>query len=202
MSHPVIVREETSNGIQQFDVYSRLFEDRILMIDSEFEPYMCSLVCSQLLMLSNKSPEPISIYLNSPGGSVSHGLAILDVMGMIPNVIKTVAIGQACSMGAFILSAGTKGHRFASPNSRIMLHQLSSGMHRSVFKDIQVSFEETKRTQETLNKLLALHCGKTVAQIEKATERDFWMSPEEAVKFGLIDKVMEFDKNSWKLPKK
>lgn len=197
MSHPVIVREETGNGIQQFDVYSRLFEDRIIMLDSEFEPHMSSLICSQLLMLSNKSEEPITIYINSPGGSVISGLAIYDTMQMIPNVVETIAIGHACSMGFFLLTAGTKGHRFATPSARIMAHQVSSGA-RGTLADMEISLEETRKLNEYLYERIAKHCGITVKKLEESTQRDFWMSSKEAVKFGAIDAVLDkTSENAW-----
>jgi ATP-dependent Clp protease, protease subunit len=190
MSHPVVVRENTENGYEQFDIFSRLFEDRIIYIDTDFNDYMASLVCSQLLVLSNQSDEDITIYVNSPGGSCSSGLAIYDTMQMIPNNIKIVCVGEACSMGAFLLSSGTKGHRYATPNSRIMIHMVSSGASGTI-KDMEISFAESKVINDILHERLAIHCGKTVAQLLKATDRDCWMSAEEAKKFGIIDEVLK-----------
>jgi ATP-dependent Clp protease protease subunit len=198
MSHHVVVREKNENGHEQFDVYSRLFQDRIIYLDSDFHDEMASLVSSQLLLLSNKDKEQdITIYVNSPGGSVVSGLAIYDTMQMIPNDVKTVVTGQAASMGAFILSSGTKGKRYSTPSSRIMIHQVSGGA-RGTTKDVCITLEEQKRLNDYLNKRLAVHCGKKITDIEKYTDRDYWMSPEEAVKFGIIDQVIyPKHKNSW-----
>jgi ATP-dependent Clp protease, protease subunit len=199
MSHHVVVREKTENGLEQFDVYSRLLQDRIIYIDTDFNDEMASLVVAQLLFLSNKNKEEdITMYINSPGGSVVSGMAIYDTMQMIPNIKKTVVTGQAASMGAFIASSGTKGHRYATPSSRIMIHMVSGGAQGTT-KDVIIRLEEQKRLNEYLNRRLALHCGKKITDIEKATDRDYWMAPDEAVKFGIIDKVLYPDqKNSWK----
>jgi len=198
MSHPTVVRDKIDGGYQQFDLFSRLLEDRVIYIDTDFNDYMASLVCAQLLVLSNKSEEEIKIHINSPGGSVISGLAIYDTMQMIPNTIKTVAIGHACSMGAYILSAGTKGHRYATPSSRVMIHQVSGG-NQGTTLDINIMAKEQNRLNDYLDARLAVHCGKTVKQIKKATERDNFMTADEAVKFGIIDKVLSPDNSSaWK----
>jgi len=198
MSHQTVVREKFDGGYQQFDLFSRLLEDRIIYIDTDFNDYMASLVCSQLLVLSNKSEEEIKMYINSPGGSVTSGLAIYDTMQMIPNVVKTIAVGSACSMGAFILSAGTKGHRFATPSSRIMIHMVSGGAQGTT-KDVEIRIEEQKRLNNFLMERFAIHCNKKVSQVEKAIDRDNFMSAEAAVEFGIIDRVLEpTNKTAWK----
>jgi len=196
MSHHTIVRERTENGYEQFDIYSRLLEDRILYIDTEFNDSMASLVVAQLLVLSNKSEkEDITIYINSPGGSVSSGLAIYDTMQTIPNNIRTIVTGSACSMGAFILSAGTKKYRYATPSSRVMIHMVSGGVSGTTI-DVAIQVEEQKRLNHFLNERLAIHCKKSVKQIENATDRDMWMSAEEAKSFGIIDNILTPSSNS------
>jgi ATP-dependent Clp protease, protease subunit len=197
MSHPITVREKTENGYEHFDVFSRLAKDRIIMLDTDFNDYMSSLVVSQLLFLSNQSEEDITMYINSPGGVVTSGLAIYDTMQMIPNNVKTVVIGNACSMGAYILSAGTKGMRCATPSSRIMIHRISGGAQGSM-PDMEITLEEARRLNEYLHERMAIHCGKSPNVMKKAMDRDNWMSPTEAKKFGLIDNVLEPNKNSWK----
>lgn len=199
VSHHVIVREKTENGYEQFDVYSRLLEDRIIYIDTDFNDNMASLVNAQLLLLSRKSEkEDITMYISSPGGSVDSGLSIYDAMQLIPNNVRTVALGSACSMGAFILSSGTKGKRLATPSARIMIHMVSGGA-RGTTADMAITLEEQKRLNIYLNQRLAIHCGKTVKQIEKATERDMWMSAAEAKQFGIIDDIhYPSHSNCWK----
>jgi ATP-dependent Clp protease protease subunit len=197
MSHSVVVREKTENGFEQWDVFSRLAKDRILMLDTDFNDYMASLVVAQLLFLANEGDQDITIYINSPGGSVSSGLAIYDTMQYIPNRIKTIVIGNACSMGAFILSAGTKGLRFSTPSARIMIHRVSGG-HEGAFPDMEISFNETKRINDYLHDRMAIHCGKTSLQMKKAMDRDNWLSPEEAKKFGIIDDILPVGKYAWK----
>ena len=197
MTHPVIVREKNDHGVEQFDLFSRLNEDRIIMLDTVFDDAMSSIICAQLLTLANKSEEPITIYINSPGGSVISGLAIYDVIQMIPNVVKTIVIGQACSMGAFMLTAGTKGHRFATPSARVMLHQVSSGA-RGTLADMEISLEETRKLNNYLYERIALHCNMTVKKLTEHTQRDLWLSAEEAKKFGVIDDVLtETGDNAW-----
>ena len=198
MSHPTIVREKIDNNYVQFDIYSRLLEDRIIYIDTEFNDYISSLVVAQLLFLSNKSEEDITLYLNSPGGSVDSGLSIYDTMQTIPNNVKTVVTGSACSMGAFILSSGTKGYRFATPSSRIMIHMVSGGAYGTTV-DVKIRLEEQQRLNNYLNERLSVHCNKKITEIEKATERDNWMTPTEAKKFGIIDDIIyPKHNNCWK----
>lgn len=198
MSHHVIVREKTGDREDHYDIYSRLFEDRIICLNQEINDHTASLTVLQLLYLSKKSEQDITLYILSPGGSVVCGLSIYDTMQLIPNKIKTVALGSACSMGAFLLSAGTKGMRYATPSSRIMIHMVSGGAHGTT-KDVKIQLAEQQYLNELLNERLAKHCGKTITQIEKATERDNYMSPEEAKKFGLIDDVLiPTHTNFWK----
>lgn len=191
MSHPVVVRKKLDNGAeQQFDLYSRLNEDRIIFLDTDFHDGMASIICAQLMVLSNQDPEQdITMYINSPGGSVTAGLAIYDTINLIPNDVKTVVIGNACSMGAFMLSAGTKGKRYATPSARVMIHMVSGGAQGTT-ADVKIRLEEQQRLNDYLNKCLANHCGKTVKQIEKATERDYWMDAQQAKEFGIIDGVL------------
>jgi len=198
MSHPTIIRDNVDGHQNQYDVYSRLLEDRIICLDGVFEDGMASIIVSQLLILSNKSEEEIKIYINSPGGAVTSGLAIYDTMQMIPNVIKTIVIGHACSMGSFILSAGTKGHRYATPSSRIMIHMASVGMQGTT-KDVEIRYKEHKRLNDYLNERLATHCGKKIKEIEDATDRDKFMTAKESKEFGIIDDVlMPNNKTAWK----
>ena len=198
MSHPTIIRDNVDGHQNQYDVYSRLLEDRIICLDGVFEDGMASIIVSQLLILSNKSEEEIKIYINSPGGAVTSGLAIYDTMQMIPNVIKTIVIGHACSMGSFILSAGTKGHRYATPSSRIMIHMASVGMQGTT-KDVEIRYKEQKRLNDYLNERLATHCGKKIKEIEDATDRDKFMTAKESKEFGIIDDVlMPNNKTAWK----
>jgi ATP-dependent Clp protease protease subunit len=196
MAHPIVVREQTEGGIDQYDIFSRLAKDRIILLDTDFNDAMASVVVGQLLFLSQQSDEDITVYVNSPGGSCTSGLAIYDTMQMIPNNVKTVVLGQAASMGAFFLSAGTKGMRCAAPSSRIMIHRVSGGA-QGALPDMEITLEEARRLNDYLTERMALHCGKTVAQMKKYLDRDTWMTAEEAKKFGLIDQVLETSKNAW-----
>lgn len=198
MSHGVVVRERTDQGIEQFDLYSRLNQDRIIFIDTDVNAHMASLVVSQLLVLSIQDPEQqITMYINSPGGSVTDGLSIYDTMQMIPNPIKTICVGQCASMGAYLLSAGTKGLRQALPSSRIMIHQVSGGQQGTT-ADCRIRFEEQERLNKFLDERIGVHCGKTAEEISKATERDCWMDAEQALSFGLIDTVLyPTNKTAW-----
>lgn len=203
-SHHTVVREKNEEGYwEQFDLFSRLLKDRIIYLDSEFEDDMASIIVGQLLFLSNSDSEAdITMYINSPGGSVTSGLAIYDTMQMIPNKIKTVAVGSACSMGAFILSSGTKGMRYSTPSSRIMIHMVSAGSEGTT-KDMEITYLEVKRLNDYLLERLALHCGKSKKIIEAETDRDKWFSAEEAKKFGLIDHVIYPEHaKAWKYPTK
>jgi ATP-dependent Clp protease protease subunit len=198
MSHPIVVREKIDGNEHQFDLYSRLNEDRIIFLDTDFNEHMASIICAQMFTLSNKNPnEDITIYINSPGGSVQDGLMISDYMNMLPNDFKVICAGLAASMGAYLLSAGTKGKRFVLPSAKVMIHSVSSGT-RGVIHDMEISFNESKRMQELLMKRMAFHCGIKEEKFKKDSERDFWLTAPEAVAYGIADKVLvPTKKNAW-----
>lgn len=184
------VIEETSRGERHFDIYSRLLNDRIIVLSDEVNDMTASLVVAQLLYLeSQDSEKDISFYINSPGGSVSAGLAIYDTMQYIKCDVSTICMGMAASMGAFLLSAGEKGKRFALPNSEIMIHQPSGGAQGQA-TDIKIVADHILRTKAKLNKILAENTGKPIETIAEDTERDNFMSAEEALEYGLIDKIL------------
>lgn len=185
------VIEQTSRGERSYDIYSRLLKDRIIFIGEAIDEHIASLVVAQLLFLEAEDPnKEISIYINSPGGSVTSGMAIYDTMKYIKPEISTICVGMAASMGAFLLSAGTKGKRYALPNSEIMIHQPLGGVQGQA-EDIKIHAEWILKTREKLNKILAMNTGKPLEIIEKDTDRDNFMSAEEALEYGLIDKVIE-----------
>ena len=187
---PMVV-EQTNRGERSFDIYSRLLEDRIVFLCDEVNDATASLVVAQLLFLEAKDPDKdINLYINSPGGSVSAGLAIYDTMNFIKCDVSTTCIGMAASMGAFLLSSGAKGKRFALPNSEIMIHQPLGGAQGQA-SDIKIHAEHILKTREKLNKILAQNTGKPLDIIEKDTERDNFMSADVACEYGLIDKVIE-----------
>ena len=191
MSFMPYVIEKTGRGERSYDIYSRLLKDRIVMLSGEVNDAVATSIVAQLLFLEADDPEKdIYFYINSPGGSVTAGMSMFDTMQFIKPDVSTICIGQAASMGAFLLSAGTKGKRYSLPNSRIMIHQPSGGAQGQA-TDIQIQAQEIQRLKEILNKVLAKNCGKTVKQIEKDTERDYFMSAEDSVKYGIIDKVIE-----------
>ncbi len=182
--------EETERGERVFDLYSRLLVDRIVLINRDFDDRLANLVTAQLLFLQSQDPDkPISIYINSPGGVITSGLAIYDTMQLIKSEVSTTVIGQAASMGAVILLAGAKGKRFALPNARIMIHQPSGGS-RGTSADIEIQTHEMIRVRERLYELMAYHTGHTVEEITEACDRDRFMSPEEAKDFGIIDDIV------------
>lgn len=186
---PTVI-EKDGNREKAYDIYSRLLIDRIVFISGEVEDRMANAICAQLLFLqSQDSRKPIHCYINSPGGVVTAGLAIYDTMKYISCPVYTYCMGQAASMGAVLLAAGEKGKRFSLPNARIMIHQPSGGAEGKI-SDIEISYKESQRLKDILNKMLADSCGKTMKEMEKATDRDNFMSAEEAKKFGLIDKVL------------
>jgi len=190
MSLVPYVVEQTSRGERSYDIYSRLLNDRIVFLSDEVNDTTASLVVAQLLYLEAQDPDKdIQFYINSPGGSVTAGLAIYDTMQYIKADVSTICIGMAASMGAFLLAAGTKGKRFALPNAEIMIHQPSGGF-KGQATDIQIHAENILRIKDRLNRLLSHHTGRTVEEVRDATERDKFMTPEEAVEFGLIDKVL------------
>ena len=187
---PTVIEKE-GNREKAYDIYSRLLIDRIVFISGEVEDGMANAICAQLLFLQAQDPKKqINVYINSPGGVVTAGLAIYDTMKFISCPIATYCMGQAASMGAFLLAAGDKGKRYALPHARIMIHQ-PSGSTNGKISDIEISYKESQRLKDMLNQILAENCGKTLKDMEKATDRDNFMSPEEAKKFGLIDKVIQ-----------
>ncbi|MCP3917820.1 MAG: ATP-dependent Clp protease proteolytic subunit [bacterium] len=186
---PYVV-EKTGRGERGLDLFSRLLEDRIIFIGTEVEDQMANAVMAQLLFLDKTGRnQDIKIYINSPGGSVTAGLAIYDTMQLVEPDIATYCLGQAASMGAVLLAGGTKGKRFALPNSRIMIHQPSGGS-RGTALDMEIQIEEIMSIKQKLEELLAHHCGRTPEEIAQASDRDNFMSPQEALEFGLIDHVV------------
>ncbi len=187
---PYVV-EQTGKGERTYDIYSRLLLDRIVFISGEVNDEMANAVCAQLLFLQAQDPKKeISVYVNSPGGSVTAGLAIYDTMQFVKCPVATYCIGQAASMGAVLLTAGAKGKRHALPNSRIMIHQPWGGAEGKA-SDIEITAREILRLKEILNGILAKHSGKKMEDVVKDTDRDHFMSAEEAKAWGLIDKVIE-----------
>ncbi len=186
---PMVI-EQTSRGERAFDIYSRLLKDRIIFIGNVIDDDTANLLIAQLLFLESEDPDKdINFYINSPGGKVSAGLAIYDTMQYIKPDIATVCIGQAASMGAFLLAAGNKGKRFSLPNARIMIHQPMGGIQGQA-SDIAIQAKEILKMKETLNHLLASHTGKSLEQIQIDTDRDFFMSGIEAKEYGIIDHVI------------
>ena len=189
MTVPIVV--ETSGRTERaYDIFSRLLKDRIVLLGSEVNDAVASLICAQLLFLESQDPEKeIYLYINSPGGSVTAGMAIYDTMNYITPPIATVCMGRAASMGAFLLSAGQKGMRYALPNSQVMIHQPLGGFQGQA-TDIDIHAREILRMRETLNGLLAKHTGQPIEKIAQATERDNFMTAEMAQAYGLVDKVL------------
>jgi ATP-dependent Clp protease protease subunit len=190
MSYIPYVVEQTGRGERSYDIYSRLLKDRIIMLSGEVNDQVASSIVAQLLFLEAQDPDKdIYFYINSPGGVITSGLSIFDTMNYIKPNIVTICIGQAASMGAFLLASGTKGKRYALPHARIMIHQPSGGA-QGQSTDIQIQAQEIQRLKDTLNEILAEKTGKTAKKIEKDTERDNFMSSKEAMEYGLIDKVL------------
>ena len=184
-----MVVEQSPRGERAYDIYSRLLRDRIIFIVGPVDDNVANLIVAQLLyVVSENAEKDISLYINSPGGSVTAGLAIYDAMQFVSCDVNTWCIGQAASMGAFLLAAGAPGKRFALPNSRVMLHQPSGGS-RGVAADIEIQAREIISMRQRLNKILAQHTGQPVERIAEDTDRDYWMSPDDAVEYGLIDTV-------------
>ncbi|NBK93756.1 ATP-dependent Clp endopeptidase proteolytic subunit ClpP [bacterium 1XD21-13] len=191
MSLVPYVVEQTSRGERSYDIYSRLLKDRIIILGEEVNDVTASLVTAQLLFLESEDPgKDINLYINSPGGSVTAGMAIYDTMQYIKCDVSTICMGMAASMGAFLLSGGTKGKRMALPNAEIMIHQPSGGA-KGQATDIKIVADHILRTKRKLNEILAANTGQPLEVIEVDTERDNYMSAEEAVKYGLIDSVIE-----------
>ncbi|OOF42558.1 ATP-dependent Clp endopeptidase, proteolytic subunit ClpP [Rodentibacter rarus] len=186
---PMVV-EQTSRGERSYDIYSRLLKERVIFLTGEVEDRMANLIVAQLLFLESEDPtKDINLYINSPGGAVTAGMAIYDTMQFIKSDVRTLCIGQACSMGAFLLAGGAPGKRAALPNSRVMIHQPLGG-YRGQASDIQIHAQEILKIKHTLNDRLAFHTGQSLERIEKDTDRDNFMSAEEAKAYGLVDEVL------------
>ena len=187
---PMVV-EQSSRGERAYDIYSRLLKERIVFLTGPIDDNIASLVCAQLLFLESENPKKeISFYINSPGGIVWSGLAVYDTMQYISSSIMTICIGQAASAGSLLLAAGEKDMRFSLPNSRIMIHQPSGGYQGQV-TDLEIQTNEIIKTKKRLNQIYAKHTGKNIKEVELIMERDKYFSPEEAIKFGLIDKIVK-----------
>ena len=187
---PIVV-EQTSRGERSYDIYSRLLKERLIFIVGPVDDYMANVIVAQLLFLESENPDKdINLYINSPGGSVYAGLAIYDTMQFIKPDVSTICIGQAASMGSFLLAGGTKGKRYCLPHSRIMIHQPSGGFQGQA-SDIEIHARETLKLKQRLNELLAKHTGQTIERIERDSDRDNFMDAEAAVEYGLIDTVLE-----------
>ena len=184
---PVVV-ESTSRGERSFDIFSRLLRERIVFVTGEVEDQMASLIVAQLLFLESENSQDISMYINSPGGVVTAGMAIHDTMQYIKPKVRTVCVGQAASMGSFLLAAGEPGMRVALPNARIMVHQPSGGA-RGMASDIEIQAKEILRIRKRMNDLYAKYTGQTLTDIERAMDRDTFLEADEALKFGIVDKV-------------
>ncbi|TNH05519.1 ATP-dependent Clp endopeptidase proteolytic subunit ClpP [Testudinibacter sp. TR-2022] len=190
MSLVPMVVDQTSRGERAYDIYSRLLKERIIFLSGQVEDNMANLIVAQLLYLESVDPEKdINLYINSPGGVVTAGLAIYDTMQFIKPDVRTLCIGQACSMGAFLLAGGAAGKRFALPHSRVMIHQPLGG-YRGQASDIQIHAQEILKIRDTLNNRLAFHTGQPLDKIERDTERDNFMSAAEAQAYGLVDEVL------------
>ncbi len=186
---PFVV-EQTHRGERSYDIYSRLLKDRIVFLGTPVDDDVANVIMAQLLFLESEDPDKdISLYINSPGGSVTAGLAIYDTMQYVKPQVSTICLGQAASMGAFLLAGGAKGKRFAVPNARIMIHQLSGGF-QGQGTDIEIHAREALRLKQKLNEILARHTGQPLERIEKDTERDYFMGPGEAKEYGILDEVI------------
>lgn len=186
---PMVV-EQTSRGERSYDIYSRLLKERVIFLTGQVEDHMANLVVAQLLFLESENPDKdIYLYINSPGGSVTAGMSIYDTMQFIKPNVSTVCMGQACSMGAFLLAGGAKGKRYCLPNSRVMIHQPLGGFQGQA-SDIQIHAQEILTIKQKLNSLLAEHTGQPLEVIERDTDRDNFMSADQAVEYGLVDAVL------------
>jgi ATP-dependent Clp protease protease subunit len=185
-----MVVEQTGHGERGYDIYSRLLKDRIILLGTPVDDNVANLIVAQLLFLQSEDPKKdIDLYINSPGGSITAGLAIYDTMQILSCDVKTYCVGQAASMGAVLLCAGAKGKRFALPNARIMIHQPWGGAQGTA-ADIDIQAQEILRLRARLNEIIASHTGQTLKKVERDTERDYFMSSEEALKYGIVDKVV------------
>jgi len=185
-----MVVEQSARGERAFDIYSRLLRERIIFLNGQVEDQMAQLVCAQLLLLESENPaKEIALYINSPGGVVTAGMAIYDTMQFIKPPVSTVCMGTAYSMGSFLLMAGEPGRRFALPNASILVHQPLGGFPGGQISDFLLHAEESRKVKERMQRLYASHCGRTIEEVEKALDRDHYMTPEEAQDWGLIDAV-------------
>ncbi len=190
MSFVPVVIEQSSRGERSFDIFSRLLRERIIFLGTPIDDMVANLIVAQLLLLDSENPEKdIMLYINSPGGSVTAGFAIYDTMQHIRADVSTICLGQAASMGAFLLSSGTKGKRMALPHSRVLIHQPLGGAQGQA-TDIEIQAAEIIRIKKSLNEILAKNTGQSIKKIEKDTDRDYIMTPEEALEYGMIDKVV------------
>ena len=193
MSFVPVVIEQSSRGERSFDIFSRLLRERIIFLGTPVDDMVANLIVAQLLLLDSENPEKdIMLYINSPGGSVTAGLAIYDTMQHIRADVQTICLGQAASMGAFLLCSGAKGKRMALPHSRVLIHQPLGGAQGQA-TDIEIQAQEILRIKKTLNKIMASNTGQSIKKIEKDTDRDYIMTPQEALEYGMIDKVITKD---------
>ena len=184
------VLEKTSNGDRVYDLYSKLLEDRIILLTGEINDYMANIIISELLYLDSISNDEISIYINSPGGSITSGMAIYDTINYIKSDVSTICIGMAASMGAFLLSSGKKGKRFILPNAEVMIHQPLGGASGQA-TEIKIVAERILKLKEKINKILSNNTNQPISKIENDTERDYYMDSNEALKYGIIDKIIK-----------
>ena len=190
MSFVPVVVEQSSRGERAFDIFSRLLRERIIFLGTPIDDMVANLIVAQMLLLDSENPEKdIMLYINSPGGSVTAGLAIYDTMQHIRADVQTICLGQAASMGAFLLCSGTKGKRMALPHSRVLIHQPLGGAQGQA-TDIEIQAQEILRIKKTLNEIMASNTGQSIKKIEKDTDRDYIMTPQEALEYGMIDKVI------------
>jgi ATP-dependent Clp protease protease subunit len=188
---PTVI-EQTNRGERAYDIYSRLLKDRIIFLSGPISSTSANIVIAQLLLLENQDPKSdIEIYINSPGGSVPAGMAIYDTMQFIKPDVRTICVGTAASMGAFLLAAGAKGKRYALPNSEILLHQVHVGGVEGQATDIEIATKQIMKIKQRVNELLSKHTKQSLTKIEKDTDRDFWLGAEEAKKYGVIDEVIK-----------
>ena len=192
---PTVI-EQTARGERAYDIYSRLLKDRIIMLSGEINDQMANSIIAQLLFLdAQDNTKDISLYINSPGGVITSGLAIMDTMNFIKSDVSTIAIGMAASMASILLTSGTKGKRFALPNSTVLIHQPLGGAQGQA-TDIEIQAAEIIRIKKSLNEILASNTGQSIKKIEKDTDRDYIMTPEEALEYGMIDKIITMEENN------
>lgn len=189
---PMIVEKEI-NGERSYDIFSRLLKERIILLSGEIDDNLSNIIVAELLYLDSINNDDISIYINSPGGSITAGMAIYDTMNFVKSDVSTICIGMAASMGAFLLSCGTKGKRFALPNSEIMIHQPLGGVNGQA-TEIKIAAERILKSREKINKILSKNCNQSIEKIDSDTERDYFMDAEESLNYGIIDKIIEKNK--------